>query len=84
MTTMTARYPGTCATSGQPIRPGDLITLDPVTRRASLAAPAAHRVDPADTLDAYMPRHGLGRTRAQVWRQSQNARYGAGLDHESE
>lgn len=79
---MIARYPGRCTRTGQPIKPGDVIAWDPATRTATLAAPA--QPDPADTLDQYMPRHGLGRTRAQVWRSLQNARYGAGLDHETE
>ena len=34
---MTARYPGKCAATGAPIRPGDLIDYDRKTRRATLA-----------------------------------------------
>lgn len=76
---MIARYPGRCARTGQPVHPGDRVEWDPVARTVTLAPP-----DPADTLDQHMPRTPRGRSRAQVWRSLQNARYGADLDHEVE
>lgn len=36
----------------------------------------------ADKVDGYMPQYGLGWSRAQIWRQANNAAYGAHLDHE--
>lgn len=36
---MTARYPGHCATTGRPIAPGDRILYDTKTRRAYLDEP---------------------------------------------
>ena len=36
---MTARYPGRCATTGRPITPGDRILYDTKTRRAYLDEP---------------------------------------------
>ena len=41
---LTAKFPGTCASTGRKIMPGDLITYDTRTRRAYLDA------DPAATL----------------------------------
>ena len=37
MITMTARKPGRCARSGQPIKPGDAILWNPRTKQAILA-----------------------------------------------
>ena len=37
--TMTARYPGHCASTGRPITPGDRILYDTRTRRAYLDQP---------------------------------------------
>ena len=77
---ITARYPGRCARTGQPIKPGDRVEFDPATKATTLV----QTVDPADKLDAYMPIHGRGRSRAAMWRQYTNAAYGRGLDHEVE
>ena len=35
--TMRARYPGRCAATGAPFKPGALIYYDPATKRATLA-----------------------------------------------
>ena len=81
---MIARYPGRCAATGQPIKPGDQIAWGAQNWGAVLIQPSPRHHDVADDVDSYMPRHGLGRTRAQVHRSATNARYGQGLDHESE
>ena len=44
---MRARYPGRCAATGAPIRPGDDILYDGRTGRATLAAPRAQKALPA-------------------------------------
>ena len=46
---MRARYPGRCAATGAPIRPGDDILYDGRTGRATLAAPRADYV--SDVID---------------------------------
>lgn len=81
---MIARYPGRCALTGSPIKPGDLIAWSHQHWGVVLVTPSPRQHDVADGVDRYMPRHGLGRSRAQVHRSATNARYGAGLDHESE
>ena len=54
---MTARYPGQCASTGRPIAPGDRILYDTKTRRAYLDEPeeltpgAALALDIDPTLD---------------------------------
>lgn len=42
--TMLAKYPGTCAVSGAPIRPGDEITYDTVARKAFFVEPGDSQV----------------------------------------
>ena len=81
---MIARYPGRCALTGAPIKPGDAIAWSAQAWGAVLVEPSPRHHDVADVVDAHLPRHGLGRTRAQVHRGATNARYGQGLDHEVE
>ena len=81
---MIARYAGRCALTGAPIKPGDQIAWGAQAWGAVLIQPSPRQHDVADHVDEHMPRHGLGRTRAQVHRSATNARYGAGLDHEAE
>jgi hypothetical protein len=45
--TMLAKYPGTCAVSGAPIRVGDEITYDTVARKAFFVEPGDCQVDSA-------------------------------------
>jgi hypothetical protein len=42
--TMLAKYPGTCAVSGAPIRVGDEITYDTVARKAFFVEPGDSQV----------------------------------------
>lgn len=41
---MSARFAGTCATTGRGIRPGDTVLYDRTTRRTVLVTPAVHGV----------------------------------------
>lgn len=43
--TMIARYPGTCALTGAPIRPGDEIVYDTVAKKAFFSEPGDCQVD---------------------------------------
>lgn len=87
MPTITAKYPGTCANTGRPIRVGDRVNFNPTTRALNLLPPVdtwASTDADAQRLDERIATTGRGLSRAQAWRRSQNARYGAGLDHEVE
>jgi hypothetical protein len=42
---MIAKYPGRCALTGAPIRPGDSITYDTVAKRAFFSEPGDCQVD---------------------------------------
>jgi hypothetical protein len=79
--TITARYPGKCARTGAPIKPGDPIKYDTATRRAWIdhadtitpAAALALDIDPeldretAESVGAYMA-HAARGYRSDIYR----------------
>ena len=49
---MLAKYPGTCAISGAPIRPGDEIVYDTVAKKAFFSEPGDCQVDSTYPIDS--------------------------------
>lgn len=74
MATMQARYPGKCARTGAPIRPGDSIDWDRRTKRAVLiaaASPGESDCEPAaDDDNPARITHDSGRYVSHVFRTS--------------
>jgi hypothetical protein len=88
MKRMQARYPGTCASTGRPIKPGDSILYDPKNKSAHIDDDQSEAADmlSARILDStldnaeasaagrYM-RQAMARWQSDIWRDSSGREY---------